>query len=206
MTAPYWTAPRMWPGETVTILGGGPSLTQQQVDACKGRCRVIAINDAYRLAPFADVLYFCDERWHGWHRDKPEYRAFQGLRVTLDNEGIQGAHSLHNMGWEGLQLCPWGLATGRNGGIQAINLAVHFGVARILLLGYDMRPGHWHGGHPTETRPGVYAECMLPSFPAVAAALDRLGIECINCTPGSALDVFARGSIADLLPDRPGAV
>ena len=194
----WWSAPRMWPGETVAILGGGTSLTREDVESLRGRCRVIAINDAYLLAPFADVLYFCDERWFNWHKGRPEFKAFTGLRVTLDNEALP-AHSLHNMGTDGLQLCPSGLATGRNGGIQAINLAFHFGVGTILLLGFDMRPGHWHGGHPAPTREQVYQESMLPKFPAVAQALERAGVTVINCTPGSALDVWPRMRLADAL-------
>lgn len=196
MTDAFWTAPRMWPGETVAILGGGSSLTPEQVEAVRGH-RVIVINNAYLLAPWADVLYYCDDRWWGWHKDRPQLQAFEGLIVTLNNEANTRAHSLRNMGQEGLQLSPRGLATGCNSGIQAINLAVHFGVARILLLGYDMRPGHWHGGHPVVPPETVYARSMLPKFDDVALALERVGVECINCSPGSAIEVFPRGDIRD---------
>jgi hypothetical protein len=43
--------------------------------------------------------------------------------------------------------------------LQAINLAVHLGAARIILLGYDLSParmgGHWFGDHP-EPIPSPY--------------------------------------------------
>ena len=65
---PYWSIPKCWPGECVAILGGGFSLTQAQVDHCRGRCRVIAINRAFKLAPWSDWLYGCDsDRFWTWH-------------------------------------------------------------------------------------------------------------------------------------------
>lgn len=40
---------------------------------------------------------------------------------------------------------------GGNSGFQAVALAVHFGAAEIILLGFDMqnrgRDSHWHGNH-----------------------------------------------------------
>ena len=58
-----WAVPPIWRGATVVCLGGGPSLTAADAAQCRGRARVIAINDAYRLVPWADLLYFCDYRW-----------------------------------------------------------------------------------------------------------------------------------------------
>jgi len=64
----FWTVPRLWPGETVFIIGGGPSVRGQNIEALRGR-RVIAINSSYLVAPWADYLIFADERWWaGDHR------------------------------------------------------------------------------------------------------------------------------------------
>lgn len=186
-----WRVPRLWAGETCAIFAGGPSLTQDQVDRSRG-LRTIAINNSHELAPWADVLYFCDKRWYEWHT--AAVRAFAGLVVTLENYDIDGVHHLHNMGRDGLYLEPDGLMTGRNSGIQAINLAVHFGVRRILLLGYDMRVvgerTHWHGGHPRVQNPNVYRRAMLPCFETLVAPLADLGVKVVNCTPDSALQTF----------------
>ena len=88
----YWEAPEFWPGRAFVCIGGGPSLTQSQVAACKDRewgghkVRVIAINDAYKMAPWADVLYFCDDKWWQWrHKD---LQHWPGLIVRLQG----GAH------------------------------------------------------------------------------------------------------------------
>lgn len=196
-----WRAPRLWPGETCAIFGGGPSLTQAQVDACRG-LRTIAINDAYRLAPWADVLYFCDERWYKWH--EAAVQDFVGLVVTMENYGLPGdIKHLHNMGRDGLYHEPDGLMTGRNSGIQAINLAVHFGVDRILLLGYDMRAvngrTHWHEGRPAPASHNVYQQAMLPCFATLVEPLRKRGVEVINCTPSSALTTFRLESLESVL-------
>lgn len=197
--------PDIWPGETVAVIGGGKSLTPAQVNACRGRVRVIAINDAYRLAPWADVLWFCDRKWFDWHR--AGVMAFTGQVATLENYDLRAVlprlWCLHNVGQTGLYAERWGVMTGGNSGYQAINLAVHLGVRRILLLGFDMKPGHWFGDHPRPTPPHVYAGTMLPKFPTLVEPLKKRGVEVINCTPGSALDVFPKANLASCLPADP---
>ena len=103
-------------------------------------------------------------------------------------------NSVKNTGRDGLETKPTGIRTGRNSGYQAINLAVHLGAKRIVLLGYDMRfqgkKSHWHGGHPVEIRDTVFENSMLPCFPSLVKPLAKLGVEVLNATPGSALTVF----------------
>jgi hypothetical protein len=77
--------------------------------------------------------------------------------------------------------------TGGNSGYQAVNLVRHFSPARILLLGYDMRPGHWHGKHPRSlSNHSAYGEWIV-RFRQLAQEID---VPVFNCTPGSALDCF----------------
>jgi hypothetical protein len=40
------SAPRLWPDSTVAILATGPSLTKADCDYLRGKCHVVAINDA----------------------------------------------------------------------------------------------------------------------------------------------------------------
>lgn len=203
-----WAAPRMWPGETVVCLGGGPSLTQAQADFVHGvwragRARVIAINDSYRLAPWADALYACDARWWDWHKGAPE---FEGLKVSQDErlaETYPEVRRLTTTGGDGFDPNPAHLRTGKNGGYQAIHLAVHLGARRIVLLGYDMKQtggrSHWHEGHPVPNTEQVYARVMLPHFETLLRPLDLLGVEVLNATPGSALEVFPTARLEDVL-------
>ena len=210
MAAEFWPAPRLWAGETVVCIGGGPSLTPEQVNTCRGRARVIAINDALFLAPWADLHYVCDRRWiHDWHGDDKRVLAFKGLKVTLDRalaESVPGWKLVENddkQGRDGLCAASTGVKTGRNSGYQVINLAVHLGVSRILLLGYDMRAvgdkTHWFGGHPVKCSPTVFERTMLPGFPTLVEPLKALGVEIVNCTPGSAIEAFPKQEITDAL-------
>lgn len=205
----YWTAPALWPGETAVIIGGGPSLTPAQVDACRGRVRAIAVNDALRLCPWASVHYFCDAKWWNWHHGKDWYKAFRGLRVTLENLQLREDPTLNgiqNVGKQGLCEKPNGVMTGANSGYQCINLAVHLGFTRLLLLGFDMKGRlegrnvrtHWFGEHPGGTSPTVYSQ-MLEHFPTLIAPLKARGVEVINCTPDSALRCFPMRRLEEAL-------
>ena len=94
--------------------------------------------------------------------------------------------------------------TGRNSGIQAINLAVHLGVSGILLLGFDMHqaPGktHFHNDHQIAPPPGVYVDQMLPCFETIKEPLLNAGVVAVNCTPGSVLNTFPHVELLDALP------
>lgn len=200
--AKFWTVRPMWAGETAAILGGGPSLTAEQIaEAAAAGWRRVAVNDAYRLDPAADILYFCDRRWWQWHNREPAFRDHPGVKVTLENLDIPQVKHLRNYGQTGLSEIRDGLRTGSNGAYQAVNLLAHLGVARIVLLGVDMKPAadgrtHWHGGHPLRTDPSVYRRTMLPKWQTLVAPLAARGIEVVNCSPDSALDAFPRRPLA----------
>lgn len=193
--------------DTFVLIGGGPSLTQADVDAVRGHARVIAINDAYKLAPWADVLYAADRQWIDWHDGVP---SFSGPKYS-----IEGGHTpattrpewavLRNTGLVGLERAPGGLRAGFNGGYQAINLAVHLGARRILLLGYDMAPAddgreHWFPD-PPDRRRSPY-EQMRSAFDTLVEPLAELGITVINCSRETALLTFPCLPLETVLRER----
>ncbi len=201
------SVPKAWPGSTVVCLGGGPSLTAEDVDYCRGKARVIAVNDAYRLAPWADALYGCDVQWWKWHHG---VREFSGEKWSLEQPNWGNWHDrwsdiqlLKNAGDHGLSLDPTEIATGSNSGYQAVNLAVLYGARRVVLLGYDMQTkgtqSHWFGHHPQ--RAGVVAPFaqFLESFKSLVKPLADLGVEIVNCTPGSRLRCFPMATLRDTL-------
>lgn len=199
--------PRLWPNSTIVCLGNGPSLTPEDVEFCRGKARVIAINDTYRLAPWADVLYGADSSWWKKHGGVP---TFTGLKYTLQTPAAKwpGVKVLANTGEGGLERDPRGLRTGRNGGYQAINLAVHLGAHRIVLLGYDMGAAkdgrqRWfaHGGQPRSPY-----HTFLALFPAIVKPLAELQIEVINCSRATALKIFPRQSLTDVFQVSQDAV
>ena len=196
------TVPKRWPSETFVLIGGGPSLTPADVEACRGRARVIAINDAYRIAPFADVLYACDQKWWNWHQGVPSFTGPKYSVASSRPVSWPDVQVLQHTGYTGLELEPTGLRTGRNSGYQAINLAVHLGAARILLLGYDMasNPGgssHWFGEHP-DRQPSPYA-AMRESFDSLVEPLASVGVTVINCSRRTALTAFPCADLEDEL-------
>lgn len=205
-----WTAPPMWKGETAFIIGGGPSLAEVDLDQLRGR-RVIVINRSFRLAPWANVLYFCDRHW--WILDGPEVLAkFDGLIVSVSQTIHPRVKLMRNTGVSGLAHSPTDLKHGTNSGYQAINLAFHFGVKKIVLLGYDMRvvngETHAHGGYGTE--PAVMSHIlekrMLPYFPMLVEPLRLAGVEVVNATEGSMLDCWPRVKLSEILEQEPPVI
>lgn len=194
--------PRLWPGETIVCIGTGPSLTEADVVSVRGRARVIAINDAYRLAPWADVLLGSDSKWWKWQlRQRPsEIRSFSGLKFTMHAPQMRDVVRLKATGVDGLEQSPHGLRHGRCGGYQAINLAVLLGAARIVLLGYDMTgygtKTHFFGHHADHSKP-LYRIC-LRYFPTLVKPLKALGIEVVNCSRESAIECFLKRALADV--------
>lgn len=192
---------RIWPDSTVVCIATGPSLTAADVDYCRGKARVIAINDAYRLAPWADVLYACDGIWWSWH---PDALQFAGLKfgITVSQKRMPQVVPLKATGETGLEIADRsGVRTASNSGYQAINLAVHLGAKRILLLGYDMQQlgekAHFFGAHPNRRRP-LFKRC-LAAFPTIVEPLKDLGVEVINCTRETALTCFPKASLESAL-------
>lgn len=182
--------PRLWPGSTCVILGGGPSLTREQADYARARAKVIAVNNAWELG--ADLLYACDWKW--WATYRP---AFRGLKVTQDARvTYPGVVRVPSVTAPGLSLDPLRTHQGMNGGYQAINLAVLLGASRIVLLGFDMRAidgrRHWHPDHPPgmNNPPFERFQVWLRQFRTMLPDLKRAGVEVVNATPGSALDCF----------------
>lgn len=183
-------------------IGGGPSLTRDDVHAVRGLARVIAINDAYVLAPWADVLYACDKKWWDWHKNVPD---FQGMKFSLEAAQTVSDPSiqiLKNTGSLGFDPNPNALRTGLNSGYQALHLAVgRFGATRILLLGYDMgcdgTKSHWFGEHP-DKQPSPYPQ-MRAAFEHLVEPFAALSVTVINCSRRTALTTFSRAPFEDEL-------
>lgn len=194
--------PRLWLGETFIVIASGPSLTLEDVEYCRGRGRVIAVKDAVRLASWADVLYACGADVGRWWSHYGPSLSFEGLRYTLDPKSAKYATVLKNTGILGLETDPTGLRTGKNSGYQAVNLAVHLGAKKIVLLGYDMQPkagkDHWFGAHPYLTAAIPY-QAFRDLFPSMMEPLAALGIEIVNASRETALTCVPRVSLEEAL-------
>lgn len=192
--------PRLWPGATVVILANGPSLTAGDVALCRGR-HLVAVKNAVLMAPETEVLYGCDAKW--W-RAHPETEAFAGLKYGLERpRGRNDVCVLQNTGEGGLELDPSGLRTFKNSGGQAINLAVHLGASKIVLLGFDMQPTngkhHWFGwhayGHEQIPAYALFLSCMA----TMVEPLRQIGVTVINASRQTAMTCFPRLSLEEAL-------
>lgn len=174
--------------ETVVIIGGGESVTQADVDHVRGKAYVIVINDAYKLAPWADMLYACDFKWWYWHQ--PD---FAGRKVTQEKEAanLYGLEWIESRKGEGLSISKEFIHQGGNSGFQTLNIAHLMGAKEIYLLGYDMQGVHWFGDHPDKLRPEY--QPMIDAFNQVQIG----GV--VNCSMESALTCFPKKSITDCL-------
>ena len=199
------SVPRAWPGETVVVIATGPSLTQDDVDACRGRARIICINDAYKMAPWADALYATDARWWHWHAGVPSFTgpkwSMEHSAWTLHRALYPDIQRLRNTGPNGLESDPSGLRNGRNSGYAAVNLAVHYGAARIVLLGFDMQAvkgrSHFFGEHPNRQRSpyNQFRRC----FEFLVKPLKKRGVSVINCSRHSLLECFPKADLRQTL-------
>jgi hypothetical protein len=174
------------------------------VDAVRNaRLPTIAVNDAYRLAPWADVLYAADAPWWQTHK---YVRDFAGERWTQNRGPVKGwpelarAHGLHVIesrgsagGWpeSDARVCGGG-----NSGFMAVSLACISRAKRVVLLGFDMgAPAgrrHFFGDHPGRLNKQSPYHKFVANFEHFAPLAESRGIDIINCTRGGALNCFRR--------------
>lgn len=199
-----------WFGATAAIVASGPSLRKSDVEYLRGKCRVIVINDNYRLAPWADALYACDRAW--WEYHKPEFSGLKFTQHKLASPGESkrdkecaaklGVTAIAGINNPGLSRDPSVIHHGGNSGYQAINLAFHLGVKRILLLGFDMQhtggKRHWFGDHPRPLNNAAGIEGWRKAFTRLADDLRGEGVEVVNCSRETALTCFPRKKLCSI--------
>ena len=185
----------------------------------RGKYRVIAINDNYSLAPWADLLYACDASWWDLHqgclsfageRWTQAYNPVLALKQPLEAEkqkkiikkyGLKYVFGDHN---PSISNDPRLIHYGHNSGFQALNLAMHLGARRIILLGYDMKldksgKRHWFGEHPPQIAKNSNYKSFAAAFSEAASDILAAGVEVINCSRDTALTCFVRANIEDIV-------
>jgi hypothetical protein len=194
--AAHWSVPREWPGETVFIIGGGPSVLGQNLEALRGR-RVIVINSSVYAVPWADILYFGDRRWHKYNRDA--VAGFAG-RIVTTSQLVADPKVLvcRKSNPPGLALETDTLMQRWTSLTAATNLAAHLvgPSGTIVWLGADGRSAadgrtHHHKPHRWPHNPGCHKKHRR-DLATIVPSLQQLGIAAFNASPGTAW--------ADLLP------
>lgn len=172
---------------TCAVLATGESLTPDQVSIVhgahtQGRCKAVAVSNAYQLAPWADALVSNDLRW--WQNNQGAL-SFAGRKFC-------GSTYKSTERLKSTMMFP----SGSNSGLQAMRVALMLGATRIILLGLDMRGTHYFGRHPSPLKNSTTADFnrMMSQFRRW-----KSDAEVINCSPGSALKMFKSADLCDAL-------
>jgi len=196
--------PRICTTGTVVCVAPGPSLTEEDVNYVRGKATVVVLNDAWKLAPWADVLYSSDLFWFPYYQWVP---AFQGLKISFADISRpraardNGIILLKKTGEDGVEFGANGLRTTRNSGGAAINLAIHLGATRVILLGYDMAGTNLFGPHPLGLRKTTSKdyETYRHLISSMVVPLKERGIEVVNCSRKTALKCFPVKPLREVL-------
>lgn len=150
-------------------------MSQAVADKVKGRVNAVAVSDAYKLAPWADLLVSTDGRWWKHH---PE-------AIKLQKPKFAATH--HWSAVNGVESC-LELGTHVNSGLLACHIAIKYGATKLLLLGFDFRPGHFFGDHPEPLKNTTSARYEV--FQKQFEGFRPLGVEIVNCTQDSGLRAY----------------
>lgn len=157
----------------------------------------------------ADHLYAADYKW--WlHHIADIANDFEGRCWSCETPGNTNWGKNNPEPWgvtvmdcaiarKGLSTDPSTVHSGGNSGYQAINLAMHLGATRIILLGYDMTwtggKAHWFGNHP-EGLNNVKPDRYIAAYRTIKP--EDYGIEILNCSRETALDAFPHHDLDDI--------
>ena len=200
-------------GKTCVVVASGPSAKDTPLDILMNKpdIYVITINESWKLAPWANMLYGCDAQW--WYKRRGQWVGFNknGLKITQDrttgelliNEDIKRVFAVR--GSEHLLLGqPGYIGWGGNSGFQALNLAMHFEPAKIILVGYDMslkNGEHWHGRHANglhNPKPG-HVERWRRVCDRAYFTLQRHGVIGVSTAINGALNNWPKMTLEDAL-------
>jgi len=229
----------MWDGGDVWIIGGGPSVPEQfgipggvirkviegssppsvysPYMSYLHNKHVIGVNMAYRIGNWIDMMVFGD---NGFFLKEQMYLAkFPGLKISCHPDS-RSETWLKYLGRDtehprGISSDPRKVSWNYNSGAVAINVAVHTGAKRIMLLGFDMKLSnnniqHWHdlyGKGPAQLQDQkrlrkLPFDRQLIGFPVIAEDAKRMGVEIINVCPDSAINCFPKFTLKELIFDN----
>lgn len=199
-----FTIEPIWKDKTAVIIAGGPSLSLAQIRHVAiarhrpaSNIRVIAVNDAIFPAWYADWLHAGDATWWYWHIQSVHTNPCIKTTLAEDIPAPWVSGYLKQTGQSGFDDDRSSCRAGGSSAYQAMCIAAHLGVRKIIAIGLDMKKSddgkkHWFGDHPGAVgRVSVdYAKNMAPHFDALADILASKGISVMNASPGTALAAF----------------
>jgi hypothetical protein len=144
--------------------------------------------------PAAQFLIFSDMRWWCHHLKVRALIDFKGTIIATSPAASGRLVTMKRTSAPGLASERDTVMVRNTTLTAAINLAVHLGVAKIVLLGIDQKPDangrvHHHAPHPWKPSSDCWKRQQL-DLPAIAKDLAARNIECVNASPGSALSLW----------------
>lgn len=176
---------------------------------------IIGLNAAFMLGDWVSLCYFGDRVFFDKHKEK--LYEFPNLKIRHVNLSVYDRIWYKDIKQINFSLQPMGICTepdkiywNYNSGAAAINLAYHLGAKRVYLLGYDMKPAcpagrpdndatHWHNAYGDfRIHPYAFQKFLKP-WRAIAQDAARLGLEIINVNPDSAIEVFPKVNLNEVI-------
>lgn len=169
--------------KTFICIASGSSLSPDDcTSALQSGIPVIAVNNSWIAVPYCSFIYAADCCW--WE----EY----GTGIT--SEAARWCGDEFTARRFGINRLPSAIPGSFNSGQRAIELALHLGAHRVLLLGYDcsIRHGtHWHGNHQLLANPDKFSVARWhDEFSRLHVIAG--GAEIINCSRYTRLTCFPR--------------
>lgn len=223
-----WQIPKIWSGEDVWIIGGGPSAMRQfdvpeeliQSVVKNGtplsvysnyfkpihNKHIIGINVAYMIGDWIDMVFFGDSNF--FLKQERGLSRFPNLKVSChpNTDKVPWVKFLphdkkHS---KGISTNPKMVSWNQNSGAAAISVAAHAGAKRIILLGFDMSldkqgGSHWHSVYRQGKKVIPPFQKHLKGFPEIAKDATRMGIEILNASPNSAIKCFRKVTVKEIL-------
>lgn len=227
-----WSVPKIWKNGTCVIIGGGPSLIKQfdipeelvkKVYSGESESsvyspymerlhskHVIAVNMSFKIGDWMDMIFYGDAVWGEKYYE--ELMKHPALIVSCLPRNPQKESILSGVKYLtrnhqkvfGITTEQSKVSWNNNSGSAAINFAVHLGVKKIILLGFDMsldsgQNQHWHKYYATPKKnvAKIIGRHLL-GFPDLVKDLHSLGVEVINCSQESKIEGFPKMNLKDV--------
>lgn len=175
---------------TVICIASGPSLSGEDCNLIQAvNYPVITVNSSWCAIPSCQHIYAADCCW--WE----EYGA------GITSEAARWCGDEFTAKRFGINWLPPAIPGSFNSGQRAIELAIHLGASRVLLLGYDCsihNGTHWHGNHALLSNPDKFSVARWQEeFSRLRAVAGD--VEIINCSRFTRLTCFPRQSLETAL-------
>jgi len=200
------------------VIGTGPSLTPEVIEQCKQAqkqgIKLFGCNSAFLVFEL-DVFHACNPEYYDLYWDK--LKDYPADKWTWDKDCAEKykINYIEGIWADGLSTDPNKIHYHHGSNPQLVNIAYHYGVKKMLLVGWDMRyPGkignqfytekrHFHDENPLTIK--HYPQTgSNGEFTGLIKEMETIkpkdyGIDIVNCTPNSAMTCFPMMDLADAI-------